>query len=543
VAQVKRQILFLGAALGVSVASAFGQTAMTEAGAHARQSQAYASANQPVEALSAIERALALAPDVPEYLRAKATLATWAGRYGAAAAAYRRLGRLFPDDPELALALARVSAWAGDTDDAVDAYRGYLAVRSGADAVWLELARTESWRGNYAAALDVLDGYHARFGPSREYTRERADILARGGRPTEAARLSSALLLEEPGSPRDNLTRAIALAMRQQAREALESLNAVRRSYPDLTETRAAERVVRTLLASTAEPRASIYNDSDSLQVQRLAPRLTIALTTGTQFSAGYEREDLEARAGSGLEQVDGGHEALHEHVWLGAAQRLRSVTILGRLGYGSTAEHDLTTYALGMQIRPVDALTVSLNHSTSFLVVSPRTLGLGLTRRGPQVRIEWQPTLRTSVDLEGSYETFSDGNERWEIRLAPRRSVARTQRINLDLGVACYRMETLFDLDNGYYDPRRYESYSLTAFPYLKISENVGIGAVLALGPQRDNRAPSFRLGGNATAEATIGIYKPWVLRLSGSATFNQRLESGAFKGYGGGVSLARRF
>ncbi|MGH9314380.1 MAG: tetratricopeptide repeat protein, partial [Vicinamibacterales bacterium] len=515
----------------------------SDASVFARLSQAYAWADQPVAALSAIEGALALEPDVPEYLRAKATLASWAGRYHAAGDAYRRLGRSLPDDPDVALGLARVSAWAGETDEAVDAYRRYLAVHPEAGTVWLELARTESWRGNYAAALDVLDDYHARFGPSREYTRERADVLARGGHPTQAVRLSTSLLLDEPDSPRDNLTRAIALAMRQQAREALESLNSVRRSHPDLPETRAAARVVRTLLASSAEPRASLYNDSDSLQVQRLAPRINIALTTGTQFSAGYEREELEARAGSGLEQIGGGRQARHEHVWLGAAQRLQAVTLRGRLGYGSSAERDLTTYAVGAEIRPIDTVMVSLDRSTGFLVVSPRTLGLGLTKRRHQIRIEWQPTLRTYVDLDGSHETFSDGNERWEFRLAPRRSVARTQRINLDLGISMYRLSALLDLDNGYYDPRSYESYSLTAFPYWKISENVGVGAVFAVGPQRDDRSPSFRLGANAAAEATVGIYEPWVLKISGSATFNQRLESGAFKGYGGAVSLARRF
>jgi hypothetical protein len=114
---------------------------------------------------------------------------------------------------------------------------------------------------------------------------------------------------------------------------------------------------------------------------------------------------------------------------------------------------------------------------------------------------------------------------------------------MNLDLGFSVYQLGTSLDLDNGYYDPGRYENYSLTALPYLKLSENVGIGVVLAGGVQRDDRSPSFRFGANAAAEATFGIYEPWVLKISGSITTNQRLDSGAFKGYGGGVSLARRF
>jgi tetratricopeptide (TPR) repeat protein len=550
-----RPNLLLAAAIWLSAANGFAQSdasidalqraveaSPSDPRAYVRLSQAYASANYPEAALAAIEGALALAPDVPENHRAKATLATWAGKYAAAQDAYRHLRRLGVDDPELSLGLARVSAWAGKTDDAVDAYRRYLFIHPEASGVWLELARTESWRGNYAAALSVLDEYRDRFGASREYTRERAGVLASGGRPTEAIRLSTPSL-EEPDSYRDNVTRTIALAMREQTREALDSLEAIRRSHPDVPETQAVERVVRTLLASTAEPRATIYNDSDSLQVERLAPWVNVALTTGTQFRAGYEHETFEAGSGSGLEQRGGAQDARHEHIWLGAAQRVGAVTVRGRLGFASSVGHDVTTYAVGLHVRPVDTFTMSLDRSSGLLAISPRTLGLGLTRLGHQVRLAWQPTLRVGVDLEGSYETFSDGNERWEVRLAPRRSVARSQRINLDLGFSIYQLGASLDLDNGYYDPRRYENYSLTAHPYLKVSENVGLGGLLAVGVQRDDRSPSFRLGTNAAAEATFGIYEPWVLKISGSVTTNQRLDSGAFTGYGGGVSLARRF
>ena len=49
--------------------------------------------------------------------------------------------------------------------------------------------------------------------------------------------------------------------------------------------------------------------------------------------------------------------------------------------------------------------------------------------------------------------------------------------------------------------------------------------------------------LGGNATVEATFGIYRRWALKVNGGGMFNQRLGSGAFRGYGAGVSLIRRF
>ncbi len=103
--------------------------------------------------------------------------------------------------------------------------------------------------------------------------------------------------------------------------------------------------------------------------------------------------------------------------------------------------------------------------------------------------------------------------------------------------------MGTTGNFDNGYYDPSRYEYYAGTAYPYRKIRESIGVGLSLALGTQRDTDSHKFRFGGNATAEATFGIYDPWVLKVNGGGIFNQRLGSGAFRGYGAGMSLIRRF
>jgi hypothetical protein len=42
---------------------------------------------------------------------------------------------------------------------------------------------------------------------------------------------------------------------------------------------------------------------------------------------------------------------------------------------------------------------------------------------------------------------------------------------------------------------------------------------------------------------EATFGIYRQWLLKAYGSVTNNSRLDSGAFRGVAGGVTLLRRF
>src|SRR5512133_2518622 len=83
-----------------------------DASLYARLSQTYATAGFGEAALHAIEAALALQPGRADYVRARATLATWVGEYRKAGDSYRQLEALYPDDLEIALALARVSAWA-----------------------------------------------------------------------------------------------------------------------------------------------------------------------------------------------------------------------------------------------------------------------------------------------------------------------------------------------------------------------------------------------------------------------------------------------
>jgi tetratricopeptide (TPR) repeat protein len=411
VAQVTRRILLVGA-LGLFAANGFAQTASPaassdptkaldavsalqravekaphDASLHARLSQGYALVNQPQAALEAIERALALEPDKPEFLKARGTLATWVGDYARAQDSYRRLLASRPGEVEVSLSLARVSAWAGKTDEAVEAYRRYLQASPDRGSIWLELARTQTWRGYYGAALDALSSYHARFGESTEYSRELAAVLARAGQPARAEEVLEPLLRQDANNYDLNLTRTIALATQGRTREAFDALDAVRRLQPGGRDTQELERVLRTMLGSTVEPGGSFYSDSDSLQVQRFAPKAAIALASGTALAFGYERELLRARNVSGLEQTNGALDARHDHGWFGVTQRLGALTFQGRIGRAVAEQEPLTTYALGAAVKPFDGLTLSLERSSAFFVVSPRTVGLGLRRLDHRVQ------------------------------------------------------------------------------------------------------------------------------------------------------------
>src|SRR2546425_76210 len=96
-------------------------------------------------------------------------------------------------------------------------------------------------------------------------------------------------------------------------------------------------------------------------------------------------------------------------------------------------------------------------------------------------------------------------GAGRPSVRLPFLGACARPDWINLDLGVSTYQLLTAHDLANGYYDPRRYESYEAVAYPYLKFSENVGLAMSVQAGAQREH-SWSFRPGSSAAAELSMG-------------------------------------
>jgi Tfp pilus assembly protein PilF len=533
---------FLVCGTATSFAQSQAEPAPQDADSWVRTSQTFAVNNQPAQALDAIERAFELSPDSVDVLRARATLATWNGEYGTARDSYERLLKRLPGDHEAVLNLARVAAWAGKTDAAVDAYARYLHLEPNAAGAWIELARTEGWRGNYSAALRNLDQYEARFGGDQRHAREKAAVLARAGRPDEAIGILDPLLLEHPDDYDLNLTRTVALTTLQRRREAAASLQTVRRLQPGTPQTQSAERLYRTALAPVVDPVMNVYSDSSTLTVRRLAPRAAMTFAGGTTLAAGSEHDWLSARRGSGLEQVNGTETARHDHVWIGAAHQFGRIAVGGQIGQARTVR-DLTVYEITVDLRPVDGVTLVLQRDAGFFVVSPRTIGLGLRQVGHRASLEWSPAIRWQIVSDIREQTLSDGNHRWEFTVSPRYGLARTEQVNLDLGLTVSQLRTTTNYDHGYYDPARSDFYAVTAFPYWKVRESVGIGASVAMGVQRDDFSPRFRPGGHAAAEATFGIYHAWALKLTAAGTLNQRLGSGAFRGRTVGVTLIKRF
>jgi tetratricopeptide (TPR) repeat protein len=511
-----------------------------DAALQARLSQALAAGDDAAGALRAIERAIALRPDDAAHLRAGGQLASWTGDYETGARFYERLLALEPGDASIRLDLARLRAWSGAASASADAYRRYLEQQPDAPEAWLELATVESWQGDFSSALEALDQYRARFGDSRDHAVVLARVLAGAGRPSRAVDVLAPVWRQDPNDYSVNVARTLALAMRRSVGDAYGALSSVRAAQPSSDETRTVERVVRARLGSSVGPEFTFYTDSDDLEIVGASPSASVMLRHGTELSAGYARLELRAPEAGGL-GTSGGR-ATHEYTWGGVAQSLGGLTLSGRLGEARADGRRLTQYEIGAAWCAADWLEMDAGRRYGFVGISPRTVALGLTEHEDRVGATWTPTIRTAVAVDATHQRLSDGNRRWSVRISPRRAFVRSQRLNLDLGVSAYRMGTDLNLDNGYYDPERYEAYEGTIHPYLKFSDDVGLGIALALGVQREGARP-FRFGGGASAEASFGIYRAWTLRVGASTTHNTRQDSGAFGGFSSSVVLLRRF
>lgn len=522
------------------------RVAPSDASVHARLSQAYSVAGQPRPALEAIESALELAPNNTAYLIARAELANWLGKPAIAADSYRRVLDVKPDDPALKLLLARARAWNGELDKASRDYREYVGQHPDEAVPLMESARVEAWRGNFTRAIELMDQYERKFGDARLVQKEKARILASADRPRAAMQANDPLLLDAPQDFELQYTRSIALHYGNRLREATESVKTLEKQRPDSAEREGVRRLVETPLRPDVTASLRYYEDRDHLSIWHSEGSVVVPIQPETRLRAGVVFNELTADHGSGLENIDGTRQASHQKDWLGL-QHFFTPSVWGEIsgGYAETP-HTSGMFAYGLELgaRPVDSLRLGVTHDRDYLVVSPRAVSLGIKRRTTEAEVQWQPDLMYTVIASGAYDDYSDGNDRWGAILAPRRSVLRSERLNIDLGVRANWFGYSKNFDSGYYDPRTYQQYVATSFMYWKLSQESGINFILAGGVFKDDSMDSFDFGWSADAEATVGSYSDWTLKISGHIVDNFRqYATEAFGAVAASVSLTRRF
>lgn len=510
-----------------------------------RLAQAYAVAKQPEQALGAIDAALAVAPTNMEYLRARTIYANWLGRGDVVEDCYTRMMAISKDD-SLLLSRARARSLGGRLDKAAADYRAYVQRHPEDEAALMESIKLESWRGNLAEASRLLDQYRQRFGETVVYRQQRARVYAMTGHPSLALPLTEALVKEDPANYDSRAAHTLALSAAGRPRETLDSLEVLKGINPAVTavDTEEIRRFVTTSLRHEVSGGADYYRESDGVRIYRYSLLEEYQLRPETRLLAGQELFDLTADRGSGLENADGGARAQYRHGWVGVRSRL-SPDVDGELLLGASeadGDHTTATYRLRIGYRPVDNLKLSLESGYDYFTVSPRTVSLGIRRQANTLRAVWSPDLNYTVDAQASADWLSDGNSRWEFLLAPRRSVLRSQYLNMDVGPAFSWQGFSEDPGHGYYSPSLYQRYAMNAYTLWKINENNSVGLTLSAGVQRDEDN-SFEFGVSSDIEALLGIYRDWMLRLRVSLLQNGSGAAGGYDAQLFQVQLSRRF
>ena len=509
-----------------------------------RLAQSYPSEREAAEAAAAIERAVELDPNNLEYLRTRADLAAWRGDYDMALDSHRRILAIAPDDPGARLGIARVHYWRSQLDESARAYGDYLAKQPGVAAAWLEYIVVVTELGDYARAMELLEDYRKRFGDNVAANKQKARVLAWAERPTS----SLAQVAELEAGLRDDYevgyTRTVALHYAHRPREALASLAEVTRLRPDSKETLDLARFIRTPLRSNATAGFGYHTGSDDVSIRHAFVRGEYVINPETRLFGGTDRQEIHADSGSGYEKPDGGTSIGYNRAWLGVQHRTSpKVSLDAQIGGGSAEGDGRFIYEVGADLQPMDELAMRLAHRQDLFSVSPRAAKLGIERRATTLDATWTPDLRWTLASRFGVDTLSDGNDRWEAELAPRRAVMRTQRLNLDLGVSGRWFGYDEDPGNGYYAPSLYQRYALTAFTYWKISDDDGVSVAFSYGPYKDNTLSGFRAGGDIVAEGFFGIYRDWFLDVKAGLSNYGGGGTGGYRSHMFELSLTRRF
>jgi peptidoglycan/xylan/chitin deacetylase (PgdA/CDA1 family) len=525
--------------------SFLGKIMPEEAELYYLQSHSYAVADRPNLAFAAIEQAVELEPDNIEYLKAHSVIANWVGRSDRAADSYKAIVSYEPDNKSALLNLARSNSWAGRLDRAASAYERYLSRYPDEPAPYIESAQNEAWRGNYSKSLERLEQYRERFGETKEYLQEKARVLAWARRPERAFEIIRPLLDEEPDDYEVNCSRTIALHYDNRPREALESLDTLVQLRPESEDNEDIRRFVVTPLRSYAEFGSRFYTDTDDLDHYTGWVRGIYIPRPETRLGLGYEIDYMDADdEDSGLQPFDGDEDAWHHRGWFEMANRFSpEVAVDGYAGIADTEGKTRPTYGIGLDYQPKDNLALRLERDYGFYVVSPRTLDLGIRRGRNNFAMDWEPNLLWTVVGSAGYSDYSDDNDSWEAVFAPRRSVLRSSKLNLDLGVRGLWFGFDDDLDNGYYDPELYESYMVTSFWYWKISDNDGVSFTADIGAIKDDEMSKYKFGWGSSVEGTFGIYRDVMLKIGGSAFNSRRQGESTFEAYSAHIILTFRF
>lgn len=436
---------------------------------------------------------------------------------------------------------AREAAWAGRVGEGLRLMDEYLAANPDDREARLDRARFLAWRGDYAAAIEALDA----LGPDTDAARAlRARIHAWAGHRETALATNAPLYAADPADYENAFTQAMAARIGEWPHEALPALAAVQAAKPDTRDTRDLVRSVRLPLFSSIGVPASLYSDSDDIEIRSVGLEARLRLADQWMLLADVADREHSARAGFFYAPVTGGDSVDERRVTAGVryavAPEAALEVVAGRSdldpGAGETIGH------LEWSQRAHDGFRYRLRAERDRVTASPRSVSLGIMREGVRGWGEWRPSLRDTVRGQLAFDRLTDGNHRTAVDADYRRAVVRTERVNVDVGAQAEWQSYSDQLQNGYYAPEDYVRVAPLVSTYVKFSDDVGLFLQGAVGVQRAAEFGSWKRASDVSAELTFGAFSPWQFVLS--AGYSERLnEFGQYEGTNVGLALRYRF
>ncbi|MCJ7766474.1 MAG: tetratricopeptide repeat protein, partial [Thiovulaceae bacterium] len=376
------------------------------------------------KALAAINDAVLLDPNNIRYLNTRLHAAGAANNVGFAVDSAERVYALQPNNDAVLLELARAMVWQNKLNGAARYYASYYDEHPKEKEVDIEYAQVQMWRGDYAASVAILDRYEADFGSDDQYSMTKADALAWGNRPSQSFELLSPILQSEDDNYNANYINTVALHKHREPIAALESLEKVEKIDPDSRENIFLRKFVTTPLRPSVTGGVEYRFDSDRVSIASAVLGGKYFISPVTDVYANWRMDYLRVTGDKEpvYNQLDGSNDGYHSALTAGVSHRFSPLLMAnGYVGAAKAESHSEAVYGAGVSLVPLDQLSLLFSYDHRYFVISPRTVGLGLTDDALQATVHWEPTLSVYADLSAGYDLISDDNTRWNVSVSPK--------------------------------------------------------------------------------------------------------------------------
>jgi tetratricopeptide (TPR) repeat protein len=420
------------------------------------------------------DRAVRAGAETVHALRRLALLESWDGDLEASIGHYRLALVLAPGDLEVGLEHARVLSWKNDLEESIAAYRGLRERHPDEPRVLLGLGQALAWKGRYAEAEALYaDMVERRIAPIEAHLAH-ARALGWQGKLERAGSFYRDVLRADPG----NLDARIGLARIHH----WEGLNRVARAqvdnivadHPHSKEALELQTTIHDALRPAGEASGFRYSDRDSNRVDSATLGHTFMAEEQTSIRIDYTNLRAEFRCqdaafcdepGLAVGDVVG---TRAEVLSAGLTSRvIKPLTFHARAGAVRQDDFGGGSRTVGVgggylrwQVGPRFAV-MSIGGREALLDTAP-LIDRGIRVDTANLRLEHRFHPAWLLAGEAGYGSYSDGNFRNAAGVSVQyRFPSANPHLSLLLDLRYRRFHE--DLDNGYFDPRRYDSELLT--------------------------------------------------------------------------------